>query len=197
MRSGWWVSVNCRSNSVALLAGREPSHSARNIGYSERTRIRIPRVARAFKVALSRRSLGLSTPLAIKRGVQFHKALMLSNPFPRFRRGPEATYRGWVASRYDDLNAKGFVFQPNDAIGRLSVRMCPGHTLHMVCPALIGNQVKVTGETVAIRTDPIPRFALISRKWLIQSRLHPRPRSCHRYTVSNLPTFPGCPERVG
>jgi hypothetical protein len=66
-------------------------------------------------------------PDAVKRDVQFHKALMPRDPFPRFRLGPEATHCGRIGAGYCDFNAEGPTFQRNGTVGCLSVRVCHSH----------------------------------------------------------------------
>ena len=74
---------------------------------------------------------GLSPPHAVKRRVQFYETLMPRNPFPRFRRGPEATHCGRIGTGYDDLNAERPIFQRNGTIGCPGVRVCHSHALYM------------------------------------------------------------------
>ena len=62
-------------------------------------------------------------PDAVKRGVQFHKALMPRDPFPRLRLGPEAAHCGRIGAGYCDFNPEGPTFQRNSTVGCLSVRV--------------------------------------------------------------------------
>src|ERR1700720_4007602 len=82
---------------------------------------------------------GLSPPHAVKRRVQFYETLMPRNPFPRFRRGPEATHCGRISTGYDDLNAERPIFQRNGTIGCPGVRVCHSHALYMAWRVPIGN----------------------------------------------------------
>jgi hypothetical protein len=82
-----------------------------------------------------RRSRRRSPPMGARSGVLLllDETLMLCNPVPRFRLGPEATHRGRVGPWDGDLNTEVPLFQRNGAVGRLSVRVC--HALYIGKPS--------------------------------------------------------------
>ncbi len=106
---GWAFNQPRRS---AATPGRAPRNSRH---HHPVYRLRLPvnrKQIRVFRSLLMAKAVDISPghtrtpPHPIKRGVQFHKALMPRDPFPRFRLSTEATHRGWIAAGYDDLDGR-------------------------------------------------------------------------------------------